>query len=198
MRGLPAGSPILLLALPLASAFFALRHLAEDERSTLNPLDDGDARQVWSTGLEKSLSPEGKASCRVAWGGGGGVVCSLRRAAWTRSPGASAPSGMTRGCSSVPGPAAAGSGLASLRWRLSCALRARRRLDAGASFAPSPRHPPPSSPPHPHPEAQTRQREEPELGARGSTPFFWRPGLAGGGQAQRLPATPDRGRWKLR
>lgn len=65
---LPAGSPILLLALPLASAFFALGHLAEDERSARNRLGDGDARQVWSKGLEKSLSPEGKASCRAAWG----------------------------------------------------------------------------------------------------------------------------------
>lgn len=66
-RGLPAGSPVLLLALPLASAFFALRHLAEDERSPRNRLGDGDARQVWSKGSEKSLSPEGRASSRAAW-----------------------------------------------------------------------------------------------------------------------------------
>lgn len=69
-RGLPAGSPVLLLALPLAFAFFALRHLAEDERSTRTRLGDGegDARQVWSKGLQKSLSPEGKASGRAARG----------------------------------------------------------------------------------------------------------------------------------
>lgn len=67
-RGLPAGSPVLLLALPLAFAFFALRHLAEDERSTQTRVGDGDARQVWCKGLQKSLSPEGKASGRAARG----------------------------------------------------------------------------------------------------------------------------------
>lgn len=67
-RGLPAGSPVLLLALPLASAFFALRHLAKDERSTRTRLGDGDARQVWSKGLQKSLSREGRASGRAARG----------------------------------------------------------------------------------------------------------------------------------
>lgn len=69
-RGLPAGSPVLLLALPLAFAFFALRHLSEDERSTQTRVGDGedDARQVWSKGLQKSLSPEGKTSGQAARG----------------------------------------------------------------------------------------------------------------------------------
>lgn len=178
----------------------------------------------------------------------GGVACRLRRAAWTRSPGASAPSGMTRGCSSVPCPAAAGSGVASLRWRLSCALKARRSKGVHSpvcariarllppppplcsalavraarsshKFWGSPSRlffncpqvgrwrllrtlPSPRPLPLPHHTPTPRRRH-----ANGRSlswalavpaPFFWRPGLAGGGRAQRLPATPDRGRWKLR
>lgn len=195
-RELPAGSPILLLALPLAFAFFALRHLAEDERSTRTRLGDGAARQVWSKGLLKSLSPERRGSERAALGRplslAGSFVDSIT---WSVR--------YVLGCLGATlgsrGPGAAGSGVASLRWPdslpyspkrercsqsaqcshlpaaaaapLRCAallLPARsgvptsfgevlagsfsiaRRLDAGASFAPSPRLAPslfPTTPP---------------------------------------------------
>lgn len=191
-RGLPAGSPVLLLALPLASAFFALRHLAKDERSTRTRLGDGDARQVWSKGLQKSLIPGGK-SQRPGCAGASPVACRERRG--LDHPERPLRLGVSRGYSCVPGPAAAGSGVASLRW-LSRSLTARRgkgahspvyarisrqlpplrcvplllparpgvptsfgevlagsfsiarRLDAGASFAPSPRLAPSLFPHH--------------------------------------------------
>lgn len=75
-----------------------------------------------------------------------------------------------------------------------------RRLSLAPPSHPPLASPPPASPPHPHPEAWTRHREEPGLGAPGRSPFP-SPSPAGRGAvraAERLPGTPDRGRWKLR
>lgn len=73
-----------------------------------------------------------------------------------------------------------------------------RRLDAGASFAPSPRLAPSLFPHHtPTPRRRHANRRSLSWALAVPAPFFWRPGLAGGGRAQPLPATPDRGRWKL-